>query len=185
MRAYRIILTGTNESYLVTEKQKPTFEKIMEEGGNAVVKIGETSFRAREIKRIVPTNVDLQCCPDYFQEAVKQESDNEPQNRPSFKNLPTQWIILSNDYKTIYATNAARDTTGAITKMLLAKGDPNADNTLRFIVAKAHFLIGPNQEKQFYITREQLPEALKCFPDETSPVLVVRQVYKYGVPQWI
>lgn len=185
MLAHRVHLVGTNETYLITQNQKPTFEKAMEGQGSAVVKIGDNTFRAREIKKITTVNVDLECCPPYFQKRVAAEKKNQSEpTLPAYRKLPTEWIILDPNGK-ILATDISRGTVDRIARNILARGDVEEDKTLRFIVAKCHYTLGSDNQKQYYTKLDQVEEAYKCFPYAELPShMVVRQIYKYGVRQW-
>ena len=179
MKAYRIYLIGTNETYLITAKQKETFESIIEGAGNSFVKLGDASFRAREVKRIAAVNVDLESCPEYFQEAVEREKKGAPA-KPSFQNLPTEWIIV-NKKGHILATDVAEATVGKIARAILRLGDPEKDLNLRFVMAKCHYTLGTDGQRQYYTAIEQIPEALICFPWAEYPEhCVIRGIYRYG-----
>lgn len=184
MKAYRVHLIGTKETYLITEKQKPTFESAMEGSGSTVVKIGDALIRAREIKKISLVHVDLDSCPDYFQSRVAVEIRGVKKGEvPAYRNLPTQWLILDTQGK-ILATDIRHGSIAEVAKGLLEKGDPEKDTSLRFLIAKCHYQIGSDGQKQFYTALRQIPEADKCFPNAELPShLVVRQIYNYGTPQ--
>lgn len=54
----------------------------------------------------------------------------------------------------------------------------------RFILAKCHYKIGSNGEKQYYTQLDQIPEALKKRPDPDWPFgSPITQIYRYGERQ--
>lgn len=185
MEAYRINLMGTNDHYLVTERQKIPIEKALNAKNSSLIRIANDTVRTSSIKSITLTRVDLDSCPEYFQEAVAEERAKNPaQSSPSYRKLPTEFIIIARDGK-ILATDIAAETVERITKSLLALGDPEENPKLRFLIAKAHYTTGIDGVKQYYTAAlEQIPEALLCFPNaEDANGLIIRQIYHYGIRQ--
>ena len=184
MKAYRINLIGTNNSYLVTERQKPAVEQAVEQRTQRFIKIGGDLIQTSSVKSITVTNVDVDCCPDYFQRQVKAELTNNAPKEPGYRKLPTDWLILNLEGK-IIATDIAKKTVERIAKALLQTGDPDKDTSLRFLVAKCHFKIGPDEQRQYFTGNDQIAEAFRCYPDASDPSnMIVRQIYRYGRRQW-
>lgn len=97
-----------------------------------------------------------------------------------FKKLPTKWIIVDKKGY-ILADNVAISTVGKIARNLLQQGDPEKDLNLRFVMAKCHYTLGPDGQRQYYTSLEQIPEALICFPWAEYPEhCVIRGIYRYG-----
>ena len=181
MKAYRVYLVGSQEGYLISQKQKPEFERIMSEGGNSVVKIGEVTFRGKEIKRIVNVDVDLESCPEYFKKVIEKEKEKEPAI-PGYRKLPTEWIIV-NQKGYVLGESVSEKEVERISKGLINMGDVEKNSRLRFIVAKCHYLFD-GEKKQYYTELNQIPEALKCIPDQETPSkCLIRQIYRYGERQ--
>lgn len=178
MKAYRINLIGSQGHYLITEKQKPTFEALLKGNKVGVVSIGGDIIRSSAIKSITSVNVDLEACPDYFTEVVKrEESDSPTSDGPAYRKLPTEWIILDLDGK-ILATDISRSTTKRISEALAPEGK-------RFRQAKCHYRIGTTGEKEFITNLTMIPEALEFAPDAEDPgnsPIVDR--WLYGQKQW-
>ena len=183
MKAYRVNLIGSHDSYLLTTKQKPAFErKLKDTKGNEFVELGGDSFRISAIRSITITDVDVDSCPDYFKNQVKKEQKGEPE-LPAFQKLPTQWLILDLNGK-ILSTSVAASEIERVTNAYLALGNPEEDKNRRFIVAKCHYRKGENG-REYYTNLNQIPEAMKCFPNAELPShIVARQIYYYGVRQW-
>lgn len=173
MKAYRLNLMGNHDYYLITEKQKPLIEEMMKKP-SAVVSIGNDTIRASAIKSITQTSVDLPSCPDYFREFVKAEKSEVPDTTPKYRRLPTEWIIITTTGKYI-TDDLSRQSEDTIARMLM--GDPNN----RYIIAKCHYEIGSDGEKQYYTQLDQIPEALKKRPDPDWPFgSPITQIYRYG-----
>ena len=102
----------------------------------------------------------------------------------NYKNLPTQWIITDTKGK-ILALDISLNSVARVAKDTIAASKNYVhDKTARYILAKCHYTIGPDGEKQYYTSLEQIPEALKCFPIKELPAHSrIRQIYHYGAPQ--
>lgn len=183
MKAYKVNLIGTPTHYLVTAKQKTALDQMLndERKRGAVATIGEDTVRLSMIRSITLTNVDLESCPDYFQQAVEREQKGTTKpSTPTYRKLPSEWIIIDKQGR-ILETSASSKAIEATAEKILALGDPEEDSTRRLIVARAHYLAGTDQIKQYYTALEQLPEAFLCFPNAENPAsLIVRQIYIYG-----
>lgn len=174
MKAYRVKLIGTTDHYLVTERQKQDLDKLIDGNGNMVHIAGDT-IRTNAIKAITQTNVDLESCPDYFIEAVKKEEGGKPSaSGPAYRNLPAEWIILSEDGK-ILSTNISRMAQRRIAKAIGATG--------HFYLAKCHYRLG-NEGKEYITNLTMIAEALQVKPDAEEPEYsAITQRFLYGVPQ--
>lgn len=186
MLAYRVNIYGTGDKhYIITPAQKPEIEKVvLKLPGTATLKIGEDIIRVSTIKSITATQVDVESCPDYFQRRVEAErKGGNEQKIPGYRKLPTDWVLLTKDGR-IFKTDIGARSVAEITGVLLAQGDPEKNKDLRFIAAKCHFKFGPDGQKQFFVSLEQIPEALECFPNAENPsCLLVRKIFKYGIKQ--
>lgn len=177
MKAYRINLIGTNDHYLVTEKQKPHIQEMMNKPGS-LISIGGNTFRASAIKSITQTSVDLNSCPDYFYNTVQSERAGTKDDSPFYRKLPTEWVILSDDGEFI-TTDVSRQSEDVVARTL-AKKDPSK----RYLLAKCHYEIGSDGERQYYTKLDQIPEALKKRPDPDWPFgSPIVQIYRYGERQ--
>ena len=184
MLAYRVNLSGTHDHYLITEKQKPALDQAMAGPGRGTVTIGGDTIRVSSIKSITQCDVDLESCPAYFQKRVILEREQGGIGVPGFHKFPTEWLLLTLKGE-IIKTDVARNSVAEVTRILLAQGDPEENKDLRFIAAKCHFKFGTDGEKQYFVAPDQIPEALRCFPNAEAPDhMVVRQIYHYGIPQW-
>lgn len=174
MKAYRVKLIGTTDHYLVTESQKQAIDRLIE-GKGTVVHIGGDTIRTNAIKAITQANVDLESCPEYFIEAVKKEEGGKPSaSGPAYRNLPVEWIILSEDGK-ILSTNISRMAQRRIAKAIGATG--------YFYLAKCHYRLGDGG-KEYITNLTMIMEALQIKPDAEEPEYsVINQRYLYGVPQ--
>lgn len=181
MKAYRVNLTGSHDYYLITPRQYETLSQVLDERGHQFVILGGDKVRTSLIKTIVQDDVDPESCPHYFQDQVKKESGQSDQ--PAYRKLPTQWLILDLNGK-ILSTSVAASEIERVTNAYLALGDPEEDKNRRFIVAKCHYRKGENG-REYYTNLNQIPEAMKCFPNAELPShIVARQIYYYGVRQW-
>ncbi|MBQ6396205.1 hypothetical protein IJH89_01305 [Candidatus Saccharibacteria bacterium] len=185
MKAFKVNLVGSNNHYLVTETQKKIIEKMLNgEKRSAVINLGEDIIRLSTIKSLTLTSVDLNSCPDYFIAAVKREKgDEDDQKLPSYRKLPTKWIIV-NPADKIIVEDISDEAIKRANQITLALGDPAEDKLRRFIIAKAHYLVGKDGIRQYYTSLNQLPEALVCLPQNEQPDKpVIEQIYRYGYPQ--
>ena len=185
MKAFKVNLVGSNNHYLVTETQKKIIEKMLNgEKRSAVINLGEDTIRLSTIKSLTLTSVDLDSCPDYFVKAVKREKgDKDDTKLPSYRKLPTKWIIVNPAGK-IIAEDISDKAVEEANQITLALGDPTKNTSYRFIIAKAHYAIGKDGVRQYYTSLSQLPEALVCLPQNEQPGKpVIEQVYRYGLPQ--
>lgn len=175
MKAYRVYLIGTQDHYLITEKQKPQFEVALKSNKGGVITVGGDIIRSNAIKAIKAVNVDLESCPDYFIGAVKKEEGGKPSaNGPAYRNLPAEWIILSEDGK-ILSTNISRMAQRRIAKAIGETG--------HFYLAKCHYRLG-DEGKEYITNLTMIVEALQVKPDAEGPEYsVIKQRFLYGVPQ--
>lgn len=183
MKAYRVNLIGSNDHYLITEKQKNAVQDAVDNKTSRYIYFGGDMIMASSVKSIVATNVDLESCPDYFQQAVERERAGKPADpNAGLRKLPTEWIVLDTEGN-ILATDVSHSTITTVTKMVLEKGDPEADKSRRFMVAKCHYKTESDGNRSYFTGLGQMPEALRCFPNAGNPGhMIVRQIYKYGKP---
>lgn len=185
MKAYRVVLNGTNDTYLLTISQGERLKKLLNGDAkpNGITNIGDDIVRLSTIKAVKATNVDLESCPDYFQQAVERERAGKPADpNAGLRKLPTEWIVLDTEGN-ILATDVSHSTITTVTKMVLEKGDPEADKSRRFMVAKCHYKTESDGNRSYFTGLSQMPEALRCFPNAGNPGhMIVRQIYKYGKP---
>lgn len=177
MKAYRVKLMGTNDTYLVTERQKAALDKAIE-GKGSIVHIGGDTLRTSAIKAISAVNIDLDSCPDYFTEVVKREEAGSPQAEgPAYRKLPTDWIILDLDGK-ILATNIGRLATRQIAATLAPEGK-------HFRQANCHYRIGSTGEREYITNLTMIPEAIELAPaTDASECAAIVERWKYGQKQW-
>lgn len=94
-----------------------------------------------------------------------------------FKNLPTDWIILDQEFTKILAPDVSRISVAQISRRL------ESDRDARFIVAECHYKSGA-EGKEYFIQKDMVKEGIKCSPNKKLPeLMIVRQIYKYGIPQ--
>ena len=177
MKAYRVKLMGTNDTYLVTERQKAALDKAIE-GKGSIVHIGGDTLRTSAIKAISGVNVDLDSCPEYFTEVIKREESAGPAaTGPAYRNLPTEWVTIDLEGK-ILAANIGRIATRQIAKTLAPEGK-------HFRQANCHYRIGTTGEREYITNLTMIPEAIELAPameaPECSPVV---DHFKYGQKQW-
>lgn len=176
MKAYRVRLMGTNDSYLVTQRQKLALDKAIE-GKGVVVQINGDTIRTSAIKSISSMNVDLDACPDYFIEAVEREQGDRPsESEPSYKKLPTACLIVGEDGE-VLAERPSRYWLKNIATAMAMTGK-------HFYVADCHYRMGDAGPE--YITKlSMMPCATEVRPDaddpEFSPII---EVYHYGERQF-
>lgn len=176
MRAYKVKMMGSNDYYLVTERQKLALDKIMA-GKGTVVHIGPDTIRSSSIKSISQVSVDLECCPDYFAEEVKKEQANLPaEQAPAYKKLPTRWVVVSKEMR-LLSVHASRHDCRQIAETL-------GENS-KFYLAKCHYSIGTTGEEEYIISLNQMPEALEVVlcQDQADAMLITRR-FVYGAPQF-
>lgn len=171
MKAYRVNLMGTNDHYLVTEKQKLALDRLMQTKGNSIVEIGGDTIRVNSIKSITFTNVDMDSCPDYFYKAANIAETGE--KKPDYRKLPTDWIILSTNGK-IIATSASRRAEQGIVAAI-----KNSNSSAHYLVAKCHYRIGTSGDKEYLTRLEEIPEATEKAVLEDDYTAIV-QAYHYG-----
>lgn len=182
MLAYRVNLTGTHDHYLVTERQKPALDSALKKNCGVVI-IGGDTIRVSSIKSVTQADVDLPSCPAYFQAQVKKEQDKAVAINNGLMKLPTKWIIIDLDGK-ILKEDVSRNSITEVAEALLAMGNPEENQNLRFVVAKCHFKFGDVGEKQYFTATEQIPEALRCFPDaDNAGHMIVRRITHYGISE--
>lgn len=177
MKAYRVKLMGTNDTYLVTERQKAALDKAIE-GKGTIVHIGGDTLRTSAIKAISAVNIDLDSCPDYFTEVVKREEASSPQSEgPGYQKLPTEWIILDLEGK-ILATNIGRIATKQIAANLAPEGK-------HFRQANCHYRIGTTGDREYITNLTMIPEAIEYRPSaEGVEYSAIVDRWKYGQRQW-
>ena len=148
MKAYRVNLIGSHNSYLITERQKQRIQPAVEKRTSRYVQIGGDMIQTASVSSIVTTNVDLDSCPDYFQAAVEEERKGQPEV-PTYRSLPTQWLILSRKGELL------SDNIGRLTLARLTQTYPNQ----AVLLARCHYVIGADNQRQYYTALEQIPEA--------------------------
>lgn len=102
----------------------------------------------------------------------------------NYKNLPTKWIITDTTGK-ILATDVSYASIAKVNNELIATYPNYRDNRdARLILAKCHYTIGSDGQKQYYTRLEEIPTATKCQPSKEYPFNPpTKQVYRYGAPQ--
>ena len=98
------------------------------------------------------------------------------------RNLPCKWIILDVDGK-ILSEDISDSSVVRVSQEIIEKNKNYVyDKKARFILAKCHYRIGKDKGKEYYTNLEDIPEALKCFPNrEVLSRCLIRQIYRYGV----
>lgn len=184
MIAYRVRLIGTSDTYLVTSKQRYDIELAMEQGGTSIVRIGENVVRANSIRSLTETLVDLDSCPAYFQKQVQTERGNakSPVGQ-QFKRLPTKWILFDEN-RGIIAVDSSMMEIERISKALIGARESGKEQLKTFFIAKCHYSVGSDGVQQFHTNLQEVPEALRCVPNEDFPKQArIVQIYRYGVAQ--
>lgn len=175
MKAYRVRLIGTQDTYLITEKQKSAIEEVMKKK-EALITIGGNIMRSSVIRCITEANVDLDSCPSYFQEAVKREGmPGEKGTAPSYRKLPTQWLLLGVDGR-ILSTSISRMDERMVSQAL---GEES------YYVAKCHYRIGNTGEREYITNFSMIPEAIKVKPElEDANSAIGEERFVYGDKKW-
>ena len=180
MIAYSVNLLGGG-NYLVTEKQKVVIEQAMASGTNETITINGDVFRKSQVKSITYVEIELKDAPEYFR--IRLSAENEKKGgAQNYRNLPTSWIILDSNFK-IIETNMGRKTVRRVSEALAKIGDPKENERLHFYLAKCHYTIGTNGERQYFAALGQIAEAIKCIPcGEDIDGMIATKVYRYGLP---
>lgn len=94
-----------------------------------------------------------------------------------FKKLPTEWIFLDGNCNFI-SDNITLMTERTIVQALLK------DRSQRYMLAKCHYRVNKDGEKEYLTRLEDIPEALKKRPEPDGPFgSPIVQIYKYGERQ--
>lgn len=178
MIAYSVNLLGGG-NYLVTEKQKVVIEQAMASGTNGTITINGDVFRKSQVKSITHVEIELKDAPEYFRIRLSAENAKKG-GAQNYRRLPTTWIVLDSAFK-ILETNMGRKTVRRISEALAKMGNPKKDDKIYFYLAKCHYAVGTNGERQYFTALDQIAEAMKCIPcGEDIDNMVVTQIYHYG-----
>lgn len=106
-------------------------------------------------------------------------SNGQPQETAfSYRHLPTQWTIIG-ERGQVLTEGISRMEEDRVARVMIAE-----DKSLRYLIAKCHYRIGKDGEKEFLTQLDQIPEALKKRPDLDYPFgPPIVQIYKYGERQ--
>ena len=102
----------------------------------------------------------------------------------NYRKLPTKWIILDVDGR-ILSEDISDESVVKVSKDIVENNKNYFyDKKARFILAKCHYRIGKDNGREYYTSLEEIPEALKCFPNrDLLSRCLIRQIYHYGVKQ--
>ena len=175
MKAFRVSVMGTNNSYLITEKQKPVIENVVVSRSERFIKIGDSLILTNSVKSIDEANVDLKSCPDYFQKQVEMERKNAPAgSKPFYRNLPKKTIIIDLE------GNILTEHLGRLDLCRLTKERP----TDKAILATCHYKVGEDGTRQYFTQFDQIAEARPIMFDPDYPHDPMTEgLYWYGVKQ--
>lgn len=172
MKAYRVKTIGSQEGYLVTEREKVAIKGMLKKH-DAIITIGGSIIRSGAIRCITEVNVDLDSCPDYFIEAVKKEEALKPKGSgPTYQKLPTEWILLDEN---------ARILSTCVSRMEERRVAESMREGEHFYIAKCHYRTGKEGDNEYITNLSMIPEALKVKPepeDANGCVIVSRYIYR-------
>lgn len=175
MKAFRVNVIGTNNSFLITEKQKPAIEAAVTSRSDRYIKIGDNLIMTSAVKGIEEANVDLNCCPDYFQAQVENERKNSPQEEsPAYRRLPTRTIIIDLE------GNILTEYLGRLDLCRLTRERPMG----KAILATCHYKVGEDGVREYYTKFDQIAVARPIMFDPDYPHDPLTEgLYWYGVKQ--
>lgn len=181
MKAYRVAVIGTNNTYLLTERQKPIIEMAVQKRTERYLKIGDDLVQTSSIRSITVAEVDLDYCPEYFKKAVALEkAEKDPaQKNERFRNLPTRWIIVDEKGE-ILAENIGRTSW----KTLWEKLAKTVKAQEKLIIAKCHYVLNEKTGlREYYTQNVQIATALECRIESENGDVVIVRIYNYGQKQ--